>query len=438
MIFVTFLTCVFFLIIGLKHEKEKINGLTIFSMLWGIIIFLSGLQLYNLHKTKDNTYAILLIGIISYGLGYIFIRKFLEKKKNEESNEKNNYELRYKIIYILCAVTILLYIKDFCIIFRYLIEGKSLAYIRTLAQDSMSVLYTSRTKIENCVRMLVVLPFIMAIQPVVAIDLIFGKKNKVLISLDIIILVLRTITDGSRVMFIYFAMHLIFAFMFSKNINYKNLLKNTSLVIGISIISLICIIFTSISRSGENTIKNMYYYFSIEPNMFQQWKDEVDRRGSIGLGTATMNGYIFPGLYFIKNTLFLENYPQSWYNDIFMLINQTDRNWVTIAGTSTKANAYVSLFWFFYLDGRILGVILGSILYGMLIGYFYTKEEKNKNIKNLCIYQFLLQGVVFSFVRMQFANETYALAFLMILFVVYETNFNTMIKDRENKYEVRQ
>ena len=46
--------CIFFMIIGLSYEEKKINALTIFSGLWGIIIFLSSICLYNLNKAKNS------------------------------------------------------------------------------------------------------------------------------------------------------------------------------------------------------------------------------------------------------------------------------------------------------------------------------------------------------------------------------------------------
>lgn len=415
--------CIFFITIGLLYEKKKINALTIFSGLWGIIIFLSSICLYDLNPTEDTTYMILTVGILAFGMGYIFFRLFFSRQVFRKKRNSNTYSVRYRLLYILCAIIILFYLKDLMMILSDVINGKSLAYIRLIAQDSNSILYTSRSSVENFIRMIVILPSVMALQPIVAIDLICGKKNKILLILNIIILMLRSITDGSRVMFIYFIIHLILTFIFSGDSYYKNIMKknkNKVIVLFVLIIGVFLVYKTSVSRSGENTLKNMYYYYSIEPYMFEQWKNEVDEREVMAYGAASTNGFIFPTIYTVKNILGLDNYPQKWYNDIFLLINETDKNWQVITSGTTKANAYVSIFWFFYLDGKILGVIIGCILYSIIIAYNYSKLKVEMNNRNLCVYLLLLQGIIFSFVRMQFANETYAISLLMVLFLMYK------------------
>ena len=395
--------CIFFMIIGLSYEKNKINALTIFSGLWGIIIFLSSIRLYDLNKVQDSTYLLLTLGVLAFGIGYIFFRVFFSQRLFRKEGNIRIYKLKYKLLYILCVVTIFFYLKDLILILNDVINnGKSLAYIRLLAQDTNSILYTSRSNVENFIRMMIVLPFVMVLQPVVAIDFICGKKNKILLILNIVVLILRSLTDGSRVMFIYFIMHLILVFMFSKDNYYKNIMKKNKskiIMLFVVVIGIFFVYKTSISRSGENTLKNMYYYYSIEPYMFEQWKDEVDDKNVIAYGAASTNGFVFPTIYTIKNFLGLDNYPEKWYKNIFLLINETDKNWKVITSGMTKANAYVSIFWFFYLDGKILGIVVGSLLYSMIIAYSYSKLKVEMNNKNLCIYLLLLQGVVFSFVR---------------------------------------
>lgn len=428
--------CIFFAIIGIVYEKKKINALTIFSVLWAIILFLSSIRLYDLNATQDSTYGIIALGIFIFGIGYIFFRIFFSKKVLPQTTYEKDYNLRYKILYILSIIAILFYLKDLMLIIGDILDGKSLDYIRALAQDSNSILYTSRSALENFLRMIFVLPFIMALQPVVAIDMVSGKKNKILLILNIILLVLRSFTDGSRVMFIYFIIHFLLAFIFSGSSKHKNVIKknkNKIIVVLVLIIGVVLVYITSVARSGENTLKNMYYYYSIEPYMFEQWKDEVDSRNATGLGTASINGYVYPAIYMVKNILGMENYPERWYNDVFLLINATDKEWQVINSQSIQANAYVSIFWFFYLDGKTLGVIVGCILYSMLIAYNYSKLNLAMNNKNLCVYLFLLQGVVFSYVRMQFANETYAIAYIYILLLMYKNSNYRKEKNEINR-----
>lgn len=103
---------------------------------------------------------------------------------------------------------------------------------------------------------------------------------------------------------------------------------------------------------------------------------------------------------------------------IYDLIRATDSEWQIITSQSINANAYVSIFWFFYVDGRVLGMISGLFTYGAYMAHSVADIEKKLNIKNLCIFAFLLQGLVWSFIRFSFSNIYYAIAFLFLIFVV--------------------
>ncbi|MEZ7139783.1 oligosaccharide repeat unit polymerase, partial [Streptococcus pneumoniae] len=98
----------------------------------------------------------------------------------------------------------------------------------------------------------------------------------------------------------------------------------------------------------------------------------------------------------------------------------TDAIWYNIAPGLTKANAYVSLFWFFYADGRLLGVLIGSLLYGTFCGYIFCRYIQQQNKKNLAMLLFIYQGVFFSFIRFPFSKSNYAIAFVLLLFFAFK------------------
>lgn len=435
--YIVLIVCILFFLIGFVLEKDKINALTVFAGLWGMIAFLASLELFDLKSASDNTYIIFAIGISSFCIGYLYFRIFFTRSKTFADEQEKSCNLRKRIIYILFFITILLYLKDLFIVIKHITENnQSLAYIRALAQDKNSELYTSRSGLESCIRMLFLQPFVLAIQPILAVEFIDNrKKSKTLFILNIAILFLRTITDGSRVIFIYFVMHIVLAYIYinkSKNktvVFQKNRKVSKILIFFILTIGLIALYKTSVARSGSNTLKNVYYYYSMEPTMFEIWQEVVDSKDVYGYGRASLNGYIFPAIYTIKNTFGIDSYPKEWYNNIFLLINDTDLIWQVIAKDNIKANAYVSIFFFLYLDGRYLGVVIGNIIYGAFLAYFYSKYSKNKNHKNLVCLLFLLQGLLFSYVRMQFSNETYALALIYIWILYNSSNANKKEKN---------
>lgn len=445
MVYIGIIICFIMIFIGIIMESKKINPITMFYTLWLIILTLSSLKLFNLRETSNKIYYIITIGLITYAIGFYLISIFSRKytltfkvtKYIRNKNIKIDYILRYKVMYMLGIIIILFYTFDLLKILPYILSGSNLGDIRKLAQDSNSVLYSNKSAIENAIRILIVTPGAMVFQPIVAIEFFNGRRDKKLLILDFIIIMLRVITDGSRSLIVYLLLNSVVVYTL---VGQKKLEQKTKLIKGkigkkrkISIILMLIvgIIFlykATLSRSGENAVRFLYYYFSMEPYMFNIWADIIDSSKIIGYGVASTNGFWFLIFYIIINILRLPTYPNHW-NTINNLILSTDSQWQVIAGRATGANAYVSLFWFFYLDGRVFGVAIGMFIYGMVVSLIFNKALKKKNSKIICLYSIIMQGLCFSFVRMQFANIYYTIAVLFIIMIAYKskkTKHNTI------------
>jgi oligosaccharide repeat unit polymerase len=422
------------IILGLKYESKKVNPIIVMYTLWGVVLFLSSIRLFDLREVENKTYYIILIGLISYAIGTYFCKLILANKlKSYISNQLKNehkYVLRYKLMYLVGLIIIIVYIYDLSKTYTYLLNGNSLSYIRSLAQDSNSLINANRSQIENAIRILIVTPGAIALQPIVATDFWLGKKDKKLIIINLFIIVLRLITDGSRSLVTLFLIHFILLFIFcgKKIINksYKikiynsiNSRRKKTTIFLMIIVFLIILYKSTISRSGENALRFVYYYLSMEPYMFQVWSQIVDATDLIAYGVASTNGFWFVFFYLTKNILTFLDYPQFW-SEINNFIMLTDSQWQIIAANGVQANAYVSLFWFLYLDGRLLGITLGMFIYGVVCYKVYDKAINLINIKNMCFYLIILQGLIFSFVRFQFADIYYAIVVLFILILGYK------------------
>lgn len=408
---------IFFMFIG--YRKHRITPLFIFSLLWSFILFLSALRLYNLDKPSDQGYAVIAIGMLGFGIGYLVFGKF--KIKKLKGNQF--YLTRDRIIWLLAAITIGLYFIDFMKVIGYLMDGQSLAYIRALSQDSGSILYANRSNLETVIRTFIIQPFALGFQVIVAMEFWNGKKKWFIV--DVIIILLRMLSEGSRSLLLYLGMHLIIIFILDNKVSYyidlyraKKAMKGRKRYLKIvTLIAIVIIIATTLSRSGDRAIRTTYYYFSMEPTMLSLWIEKVKE---YGYGLASINGVFFPILFVIKNLLGLGNYPSYWYNNIFLLINDTDKTWRIISSfDNTQANAYVSIFWFAYLDGGYIGTFLILFIIGAIYSFTYKYMNKYKNKKSICIYAYLLQGLLFSFIRLQFADVSYALGFVFLMLFAF-------------------
>lgn len=407
------------LIYAFLKYKKILQPLVVFNFIWVIIFFLEQLKLYNLLQAEQHYYTYMLIGIVAFNFGYIIwscFRKYGRIVFRPNINSKKKYEVRYGLLYILAGLCIMYYLKNATVSFIMLLNGSSMSIVRDLAQSNEVVYMLIWEKILNAIGVLVLIPGSHVIQVVGVFDF-WITKNKKLFLLSIILVVLIAIGEGGRTTIVNFLFYFWIGYsIYGKSNKY---VKNRKYIFKFVIAMIVVLLFWfTVSRSGELLQKNLYLYFSMQPYMFNIWGKVVEENNLFGYGNAAFNGFSFAILYIIKNILDID-FPNHW-KEVYDLIRNTDSQWQIITSTFTRANAYVTCFWFFYLDGRILGIFLGMFFYGSYIAHTYVEVKKNLNIKNLCIYAFVFQGLLWCFIRFSFSSIYYAVTYLMLVFIVFK------------------
>lgn len=425
------LVCLELAVFARKRTKQWTNPLTVFSLIWSMLFLLAGLELYDIYSATSDTYMLLFCGVIFFSIGFFITYGFRRKHSitisiKQRSSINSNWKIRYPFIYILGLICLIYFGVQFVKVATVLFSGNGLAAIRQMAQNASSVNSTSGSKIINALRILIILPGSLAIIPLTAVDMWFGRKDKKLIFLCIGIILLRVLSEGGRILIVYFALHLFIGFIFAEKsakqsewlsrIRKIRKKKKTlrCMVLGL----LIFLVWSTFSRTGSNLMKTTYYYFSMQPYMFETWAKEADARNITGFGVASFNGFIFPVLYLLKNMLGIP-FPNH-FDSVYQLILDTDSQWQVITKNIVRANAYVSNFWVFYVDGKIFGVVLFSLLYGVIAGNIYSSAVKHTNIKTVCMYSFFLQCIVLSFSGFAFSSLYYCIAFVVLSVLAFK------------------
>jgi oligosaccharide repeat unit polymerase len=88
----------------------------------------------------------------------------------------------------------------------------------------------------------------------------------------------------------------------------------------------------------------------------------------------------------------------------------------------SESNAFVTPYYYFYLDGWIFGVVVYSIAWGMLASYSYKKMKNDKELKDVYFYMIWMFTVFFSMVRSWLASPEIASAFLSYFIFVKKSN----------------
>lgn len=417
-------------ILGVWTEKKIFNPLTVFSALWAIVIFLSSLHLYNLYEATTTTYAWICAGLLAFGIGY-YCAKFGLKNKRFilkgmpwlSSASVGANELRYKVVYFLLILSIFFYFKDFVTVAGRLMGGFDLYNIQKLLQNNDDVF--TRSSVETLIRFFFIQPFAWISIPIAVVDFWIGKRDKRLFTLTIFMIFLRIFTSGGRAAFIQLGFYFVSIYSLSLKMSASqwskrarsSLKKNRRLFIVLTAVAVVVLAVLTYSRAGQNALKTIYYDFAMQPNMLEIWAKKAEESVGLGLGAASLNGFLYSIDYVLRNTVRLV-LPES-YQAINTLISSTDTAWQWI-GNGVSANAYVSVFWFLYVDGRTVGIIIGMFIYGFFARQSYVKMRRNPSQRNMGLYSIILIGIFYTFGRMQFTQYAYVLGVIYMAFFMYK------------------
>lgn len=422
------LVCIATIIYVILNKRKIYHPLIAFNLLWLVIILLESLHLYGLYECRPNTYGVFLAGILSFNVGYVIKERLYNPKRVMKWGAYTLFDKtdiavvpNYVLIYVVGVICVLYYFVMAIDSLQMLINGNSFADIRSVVQKSGTIVnHNMLAKILNSIVVLIITPFSQVIQVVGCIDFWMGKRDKKLIILTIVIAFLGSIGEGGRTSIANVLIYLLIGFFMSgRQVTIKKgerRKRNRKIFILIILIGS-SLAYITVSRAGQALVRNIYLYFSMQPYMFQVWADKATSSNLLGYGEASLNGFGFVIFYIIKN-IFGTSFPEHWER-VYSMIRSTDSIWQVITSISIKANAYVSAFWFLYVDGRTIGVIIGMLLYGTFISVGYNDAIYHANQKNVAIYCFLFQGLLYTFIRFPFSNVYYTVAYIMILFVAY-------------------
>lgn len=397
--------------LGYLKNKDIYNPLTILFSIFGLILFFASLHLYGLYRASQYTYTIIFVGLISFFIGYCFIE--LIKTKKPYSGTKYfdffKYTIRYKLLYYICFIIIIFLSYRTMQVIEALSQGHSMSVIRS---DAYSIINVSDW--YSIISQYVVKPIVFALIPLTVIDFFIGKKKLVVITL--IIIVLTALGDGGRFIFLYIlAQVLITAIIFKDRIGFSNkIVFNRKMKL--SVISLFIVIsiaifnITELRGVSSSFFRHIYFYTA---GCIPHLDYRLNLLESYTYGITFFRGYITTLLVFLNGTGIL-NYP-NFFTEAVQLAHVEDR--VLIASDSYY-NAFVTPFFYFYLDGGLIGVIISSFVYGIIFALSYYFVKNKRNILNVAIFLLLMQGAFTSMVRWQFIIPAYALSFVFVIFLV--------------------
>ncbi|MDB1900885.1 O-antigen ligase [Collinsella aerofaciens] len=406
------LVCLTSIILTTYFNRTILTPLGVFAILWMIISLFSYIHLYGLYETETRSYLLIALGLFGFSLGCGIARPITVKR----NANTHSYHIRTEIVEILICLSILFYAY---LLYRIYIDLGSIdlysiqRYNRTM--DIESLISSSSIRLFGSF----IAGPVSSLAPIVVIALFFteGIKSRSIVE-TALLLTIKMLATGSRSTLLFLFMYGIIAYNINKNVEkvykVKRIKKGISLkLLAVLVLGIVLFVAMTLSRNMQ-VWRSLYLDLAIPPIMFQKWSDSVT---GYSFGQASLGGFFFIILYPVQLLLRLPLMPLG-FQEVYDLVNSTVSDWI-IVGSGVPANAYVSLFWYFYADLGVFGVFLGSLLFGMWCNWCYLSYLNNKGSFELSLCLLMFSTIVFSFVRLQFTLPNYALMIVLLVFVFY-------------------
>lgn len=415
-------------VMGYIKFKNFLNPITVMFVIWGLILPFSTINIYGLTAPKQKTLAIIVVGLVFYLFGNLigarpYRFKFGKEKAHRSVVFGSRAELNYTFLRILFFVALVYYLYVGARAISLLFSGRHLDYIRELAtSEDANELRTSTLVV--LVKNFIATPTVYLAIALLPIEIFRGEKDKFIIISTIVMTFLWVITSGGRSVLLWIALYFLIVYTFLPRekhrlkISIKSIRNKIALIAGAAVI-LGALLYTTYSRKGNDVDlwRQIYIYFIVPVKHFEHYVEYIDSAysGFYGYGAASFYGLLYP-IVFALRLLFLGRYPEFFTTVRELSFTMLERS--TLLGGNIYMNAFVTIFYQPYLDGRFVGVAIICMLFGIFTGTAYYRMSVYNDMKWQLIYLLLFQKIVFSMVRFYFTQPGQSVCMILAFFAI--------------------
>lgn len=397
--------------------------------LWGTILPFSALGIYGTNIPSVKLYVVIMIGLLGYLIGAMLghrIEFVIDKKNTNISVNSIKYEFNYTLLYILGIISMIYYIIQAAIVINLLRHGYTFFYIRYLYTSEEDTILHSSYVITQ-LKAFVAVPTTYLFIAIFPIEMFYGKRKKSFLIMAISLMVLFVLTSGGRSVILWMALYFIAIFMIyrkkngqdNKKFRLKPVQKAMIIIGAVGLLAFMNYITQSRSNQEMDLFKHIFTYFVAPLPYTDHYLNVVDNSGMYGFGVSSFYGLFYPIFFVLRFIgIFKNGYPDFIMDINYMSFEMMEKS-INI-GSNFQMNAYVTVFYQPYLDGRFVGVFFILLIFGLLCGHYFCDAYYKDSTKALLIYMLLLQKIIFSFVRFYFTQTSQALCFLLAYFVIKE------------------
>lgn len=395
----------------------------LFAYMWLTIIILGIFNPYGYYEVSETFYTILFAGMLSWIAGYAAVRLFFDwrEKVNGRKPIKADvrpraavtYEINRPVYY--AFVGIMVVFLGVMVIRSIQLLGNEGTYhdLYQMANADDEGSFFSDGIIAQLYRRVMV-PVVLASIPA-SVVIILRERKKAIGVIGLLLTVLHSVLTGSRVSVLYSALYIFLGMsVFAIHTKWK-----TKLVMVGAAVAMGALVMWMTNTRDYSAVEDQLQYTMDAPGSYlnlclplgDYWIHEVADFDAYGFGYATFRGIIV-NIDFLTRQFgvrFLDK-PNLEY---WIAITQAVR--VPIGPEAqANANAFVTWVYFFYLDFRMAGVIIGSILFGVATGLLERSARKTQGVMQAAFYLLFAQMVVKTNVRWELEALRFPLAFIYL------------------------
>lgn len=408
------------------YKHNLLHPTVYFFGIWIVCILLTGIDYYgSLIEITDLTKTILILGI-----GAFFVGALMPKLKINKSGKTRNlgvntrvvlqkelcYSKRLVVGLLLISLTFNLFMTFITV--SLLINNIPYSQIRDifLSYGDNAGFFTST--FFSTFNSWISTPCTYAVATLLAIDLFKRKLGKILLSLMTIDIALFTFATGGRLLLLIVVVQIFFCFNYFGVRIPRKAMKKARKWIGFLIVALFIITLYRTKDVIDSTgrVNTIYSYFAISIPLLSKWTSTVQNSDVLGGCICTFNGIFQILIYLI--TKIVGTIEQ--YTVVADLLSLPQDRWINIY-PNYWANAFCTMFYYFYIDLRELGVVVYSFAFGWFCKSIYRRACIKKDERYLPLYLIIIQTIFCSFIRWQWGIFTYIVLIIIMLFPFWST-----------------
>ena len=355
------------------------NPTSIFISWWGLLVFISSLNLIGMRLPSMQTYNLLLLTMTCFSIGSITFMNPKPIKKKLKVKFLRNHNLKLVLFFlfqIVITITLLLLLRKTVSILTTLNPGT----FRGLVYSEDGIFKGHKLFVSYILRPSLFISTFISISGVILGVL---KKRYMVIAFINMLLYSMVILGRSSIFMIMLS--LIFGIIYIMTIKKIRIQKKYILLL---FLPLVALVYMSVFRKGENNTQpvieifktySVWYFtgpFTAFDYFLHTYKPEIDYDYSIIRGvTAGFEQMLLP---FIKKAF-------SFYKDINAPFHEITAPFRSLGGPATHHNSHFTMLYTFFRDGGVFGIIIYSYLLGMINSIIFNKLRFNTSLYNFAL-----------------------------------------------------